>query len=184
MNNEKFEAALVYVAEKSKDDPRFGAIKLNKILYYSDFAAYRRLGAPITGDEYQNLPEGPAPRHLVPVQDRLIKSRALVVEERPYFKGVQKRILPGPEPLNAANPKYHLSQGERDVLDEVVQELWALNGKQVSELSHREFGWCQTSQGETIPYHTAWIGSEPLTQAQIEKGVEVAERRAAERAAR
>ena len=48
-NAEKFRELLVYVSKKCEDDPTFGAVKLNKILYYADFAAYRQGGKPITG---------------------------------------------------------------------------------------------------------------------------------------
>ena len=67
MNNfefepDKFRELIVYICKKSEGDPTFGAVKLNKILYYADFAAYRILGKPITGAQYQKLREGPAPQ--------------------------------------------------------------------------------------------------------------------------
>ncbi|MEP6936295.1 MAG: type II toxin-antitoxin system antitoxin SocA domain-containing protein [Nitrospirota bacterium] len=48
------------IAHKGKTDPRLGSVKLNKLLYYADFTAYRNLEKAITGAEYQHLPEGPA----------------------------------------------------------------------------------------------------------------------------
>jgi len=67
-NEEKLAELILYVCHKSEADERFGATKLNKILFYSDFAAYRQLGQPITGADYQNLEEGPAPRKLPPIR--------------------------------------------------------------------------------------------------------------------
>ena len=49
----KFCELVLYIAKRSEDDPRFCAVKLNKIMYYSDFGAYRRLGQSITGANYQ-----------------------------------------------------------------------------------------------------------------------------------
>jgi uncharacterized phage-associated protein len=170
--SEKFRELVVYVAEKSADDPRFGAVKLNKILYYSDFIAYRRLGHSITDDEYQNLEEGPAPRHMLNAQRDLEQAGAVKVETREYFNNQQKRMvaLRGPKPgvLDAT---------ELAIVDEVITELRPLNAREASDRSHREFGWRTTNVGEAIPYRTAWISSEPLSQEQIQVGVELAERR-------
>jgi len=41
---EKFRELILYIARKSEDDPKFGAVKLNKILFFSDFAAFRAFG--------------------------------------------------------------------------------------------------------------------------------------------
>ena len=60
-NQEKFTELIVYIAEQSKDDPFFGPVKLNKILYYADFRAYRELGHSITGASYRKLTEGSCP---------------------------------------------------------------------------------------------------------------------------
>jgi hypothetical protein len=84
-NESKFRNLLLHLSTLCEDDPRFGATKLNKLLYYIDFGAYRLLGQPVTGATYQNLPEGPAPRELVAVRDALIKEGAAAMEVRPYF---------------------------------------------------------------------------------------------------
>lgn len=67
LNKEKFRELILYVANMSRNDPDFGAVKLNKILYYADFRAYRELGRPISGAAYRKLSEGPAPRQLLRV---------------------------------------------------------------------------------------------------------------------
>ena len=42
----------IYIVQTERFlDERFGAVKLNKILYFADFEAYRRLGEPITGGD-------------------------------------------------------------------------------------------------------------------------------------
>jgi hypothetical protein len=158
------------VARASVEDPRFGAVKLNKILYYSDFAAYRRLGHPITEAEYQNLEEGPAPRELLPARRALEEAGAARIERRPYYNGTQQRLVA----LRDPDPKTFTDE-ELVIVDEVIKQFWFLDGRAVSELSHREFGWVATSRGDTIPYHTAWVGSDTLTAEQIEVGMQVAE---------
>ena len=35
---------------------------------------------------------------------------------------------------------------------------------EVSDFSHREPGWVLASDGETIPYETAWLSADPIDQ--------------------
>ena len=55
LNERKLRELVVLVANKSEGDPHFGAVKLNKILYYAEFQAFRILGSPIAGATYIDL---------------------------------------------------------------------------------------------------------------------------------
>lgn len=172
-NENKFKELLIYIAKASEKDPRFGAIKLNKILYFSDFAAYRLRGRSITGAKYKNLPEGPAPTALLPIREKLITSNAIRLAKRLYYGGVQDTI----EALRPADESvFNAGNGELMIVDEVIKWLWNKNGREVSDLSHKEPGWLLTDPGEMIPYRTAWLSTEPLTEEQIELGKVVAQR--------
>jgi len=173
MDEHKFGELVLYIARKSEADARFGNTKLNKILYYSDFAAYRKLGEPISGDTYQNLPNGPAPKHLLPVFHTLEADGAIEHERRAVGPYVQKRVVAKRDPDESV-----LSFEERQIVDEVVEALWLKSAAEVTEMSHQEFGWRATEESEEIPYYTAWVGSaaEPLTDEQIRVGQQVAER--------
>ena len=65
---QRFRELIVYISQRSAEDPHFGAVKLNKILYHSDFRAYERFGVPLTGVCYFRLKAGPAPKALLPVR--------------------------------------------------------------------------------------------------------------------
>src|SRR5205809_48582 len=65
--DERLRELIVYIAGRCDSDPSFGAVKLNKILMYSDFMAFCRRRRPITGVEYMRLPQGPATRRLKPI---------------------------------------------------------------------------------------------------------------------
>ena len=56
----KLKELILYVAGRLAGDRFGGATKLNKVLYFSDFAHVRMHGRPITGAEYQKLENGPA----------------------------------------------------------------------------------------------------------------------------
>ncbi len=131
----KLRELILYIATETDADP--GATKLNKYLYFADFAAMRILGRPITGVEYQKLPWGPAPRRLLPVRDGLVASGAATVERRADpFGYVHDHLVA----LRAPDMDLFTAE-ERTIIDGVIEALRPLTAGQVSDLSHREAGW-------------------------------------------
>ena len=88
-DDEKFRELMLYIGEQMADDPLFGATVLNKVLFFADSLAYLTLGQPITGAVYQKLEYGPAPRRLLPEQQRLIDDGRAVSQERKYGGRIQ-----------------------------------------------------------------------------------------------
>src|SRR6266480_4421152 len=76
----KYRELVLYICQKCATDKKFGATKLNKILYFADFLAYAELGEPITGFEYQREKNGPVPRRLVPIREQMINARELALQ--------------------------------------------------------------------------------------------------------
>ncbi len=168
---DKFRELLVYIATRSTDDPTFGSVKLNKVLYYSDFASYRLLGKPITGATYQKLREGPAPRELLECRSDLIASGTATIQLRPYFTRMQKTLVISPERV----PDTEIfDPGELQLVDEVMDFFRGKTAREVSDLSHREPGWILATDRETIPYETAWLSSDPIEQDIEEMGLSFA----------
>ncbi len=166
MNNfefepDKFRELIVYICKKSEGDPTFGAVKLNKILYYADFAAYRILGKPVTGAQYQKLREGPAPQELLTARRALINEGEACIETRTYFTGTQKRLVinDGREAdLEIFAPE------ELPKVDEIIAYFHGKTAREVSDISHHEPGWALAEDREVIPYETAWLSMEPIGQ--------------------
>ena len=169
---DKFRELVVYVAKGSAADPTFGAIKLNKILYYSDFASYRQLGQPITGATYRKFFEGPAPVELPDVRRELIDSGGATSEERPYFAGSLVRLVirVGREPNREL-----FKPGELEIVDQVVDFFEGKTEREVADFSHKEPGWVAARDREDIPYETAWMTSGPISREAEEWGVRFAE---------
>lgn len=168
LNTRKFKELVLYIAHRCKDDDTFGAVKLNKILYYSDFEAYRRLGNSITWAIYQHLDEGPAPIEFLGIKDALIEEEAIVYEYIQYHNYQQHRIITKRQPRTDL-----FTKDELEIVDCVIDRLWHLNASQVSALSHQEIGWMATSTGEEIPYTYSWIAAAPPTDRQIAKAREL-----------
>ena len=148
----KFTEMVLHVADRLRDDRAGGATKLNKVLYFADFAHVRTHGRPISGADYQKLPQGPAPRRLKPVRGQLVADGAarVVTEE---FLGYQMHRL---VPLRAPDLSV-FSDDELATIDKVLDDLQHLTGKQVSDLSHEEPGWLHADEGGSIPYEMALV---------------------------
>jgi hypothetical protein len=168
----KFTEMLLYVADRLQPDRAGGATKLNKVLFFADFAHVRRTGAPITGAEYQKLAQGPAPRRLKPVRDALLANgQARVAREE--FLGYELQRLVPLRPANAAV----FSEAELETIEQVLADLDGLNARQVTDLSHEEAGWRLVADGEVIPYDAALVGARQVsTPASRRLEREVAER--------
>ncbi len=153
---EKLQELILYVSSRSLSDPRFGKTKLNKILFFSDFQAYRQIGQSITGAVYHHLPQGPCPHQLLPALNALAGQIAEVPE--PTYAGTQKRLVPlRPPDLSA------FSGTEVAIIEGVLTDLRPLTNQQVSELSHETVAWRLTEDQDEIPYGTAVLSSDEPT---------------------
>jgi hypothetical protein len=169
-DEDKLAELILYISQKCATDPKFGAIKLNKILYLSDFLAFGNWGEPITGVEYQHLRKGPAPRRLVPVREALQNSGKLVVQTLPLKSGNRQVRT-----VNLVDPNLKVFSGrEIALVDSIIEELWDLDAEESSEFSHRFVGWKMTQEGDAIPYGSIFISDEPLSEAEILRGQELA----------
>jgi hypothetical protein len=169
-SEEKFRELVLYVSQKCAFDPTFGATKLNKILFYSDFFAFAKSGAPITGAEYQRLRNGPAPRMLLPVRAKMIQEQILGIQEVPLKSGrIQKRTV------GLRQPNLRIFTGDEiAMVDYIIEALSDCDAETVSDISHRMVGWQIALEGETIPYETVFLSNEPLSEAEILRGQEIA----------
>jgi hypothetical protein len=169
LEDSKLKELILYVAQKSADDPRFGATKLNKILFFSDFLAYGELGRPITGVRYQRLDHGPAPVRLLPAQRELETEGAVQLVEVAHYTWTQKRLTP-----TRRADLSTFSATEIAVVDEVVDWLREFSATEVSALSHLERSWQIVADREEIPYEYVFLSNEPLTPADERRGREIA----------
>ncbi len=149
-NDDKLRELILFIALHSEGDEAFGATKLNKLLFYSDFSAYLRFGKAITGQEYQALHQGPAPRRLVPIRDQLEQKSEIAIRKKDYYGGWQDRILA----LREANLE-RFSANEIALVDRLIHQWWGMSGRQMSSQAHKFVGCLLAEVGETIPYSAA-----------------------------
>jgi len=170
-SDKKLGELILFISQKSENDYSFGAVKLNKLLFYSDFFAYARWRETITGAEYWNLPEGPAPKRLVQVRQVLIDNNSLAIQRREVAQGYfQKR------PIQLRPPDLSIFRGnELGLTEEVIDEHRSFTAAQITEKSHLEWGWKLTKDKETIHPRSILLSPEKLSDNEIEKALAKAE---------
>lgn len=154
---------ILYISAKCSDDPTFGATKLNKILFFSDFAAYYRYGKPISGIEYQRLPNGPAPKQLMPVRTRMEKEGDVAVQQTSFYNRSQHRCIPLRDPDLSG-----FTGSEIAVIDEIIHKLWGDTATEVSRVSHQR-AWRIAKDMESIPYQAVFLSNEDWTDADLSR---------------
>jgi hypothetical protein len=160
---------MLYIAKRNALNPNFGATLLNKILFYSDFIAYRDTGKSITGASYMRLDQGPVPKALIPVREKLLKASEAVVEERHLPSGkTQHRLVALREPDISC-----FSAAQIAITEQVIDMLEGVNAQRTSDMTHDQI-WEMAAYREEIPYETVFVSREAPKQSEIERGLSLA----------
>lgn len=170
-DEDKFKELILYIAKACENDVFFGATKLNKILFFSDFMAYASTGKAITGAEYMAIEHGPVPKRMLPVREEMILDESIKLERR----GSQERVIA----VRAC--EHEFSPDERKLVDNVIGWLRDKDAASVIELSHKllgyQAGWAETIMtgvNATIPYATVFVSNEPPNDNELKEGLALA----------
>jgi hypothetical protein len=167
-SDKKFKELILLICTWSEHDPKFGAIKLNKILFHSDFSAYLTYGEAITGEEYFKLKNGPAPRRMLPMTKKMEASGEFAFKEVEYHGFKQKR------PIALRPPDIDVfTSREVGLVHKTIAKYWKMSASEISLRSHGFLGWMAVREKETIPYSTALVGTRKPTEAEIAYGLEL-----------
>ncbi|HTW84146.1 MAG TPA: Panacea domain-containing protein [Candidatus Sulfotelmatobacter sp.] len=171
----KLREMMLHIATKERDNPTFGATKLNKILYYADALWYLRTGKSLTGAEYTKLDHGPAPRTLLPAQVSLVRDEAATIDIRRLPFRAQKRLVPKREAQ--LDGLYRVEEVE--FVDQIIDALRDMSAGQTRDMTHKLLGWRLADYGEEIPYYTALfdIDGDVAKPSDIRRGIELAKER-------
>jgi hypothetical protein len=152
---------IIYISDRSADDPKYGATKLNKILWWADFIAFKQRGKPITGEQYQRLPQGPCPVRLKPLRDTMIRDSEIVIRHQRVGVRTQHRIVP----LRDAD--LTIFDGEDiAIVDAVIASLRDHGAVDVSVASHGR-AWNTRNDYDLIPYEAAFLSDEGVTPSDL-----------------
>ncbi len=149
---DKMKELILHICEEYKDDVNFGATKLNKCLFFSDFMMYWKHYKPVTGVKYQKLPKGPAPKCLLHVKDEMIANGDVEVQQAESFGRTQHKWIAKKKPnLNV------FSTDEMTVINGVITHLRPLNATECSDMSHDYFWWNLYNNGDELDCSLALV---------------------------
>ncbi|MGA2714678.1 MAG: Panacea domain-containing protein [Bryobacteraceae bacterium] len=166
----RFAELILYIADRCESDPTFSAVKLNKILFYSDFEAFARLGVPITGVAYQKLPQGPAAKAMKRVLTEMEQEHLIRVVPDKVHGYARDRVVPIRPPAPGIFPTEQI-----DIVEKYVRRFWNMTAKAVSEYSHG-MAWKLAELNELIPYEAVFISDDPVTNEDVAHARELAAR--------
>ncbi len=143
----RFKAMVLHFC-KTSGVPR---TKLNKLLWYADFLAFRQNTASISGARYAHLPHGPAPYQFDTLFAWLSGPEGALRLDEVSSGTLDWEVLVA----NEAPDYGQFSNSELALLAQVAERFKDATAHTLSELSHQEPGYEQTRDGEIISYEFA-----------------------------
>ncbi len=140
---EKMAAMVSYLASRTSD---LYKTKLNKLLFYADFANYYLHGSSISGSRYVHLPYGPVPDSYEETLETLNHYGVIDISKLNSSELVRSGENSAPD---------FLSPEEKRSLDWVLETFGGMSATQLTEISHREKAYKNTRTGEEIAYEYA-----------------------------
>jgi uncharacterized phage-associated protein len=146
-NLDKFAAAMAYLADVGKIQD-LTKLKATKLLFFADKAHLLKCGRPILGDRYVSMDHGPVPSAALDLMNRLIAPDEIddpVREQLRTTLSVHRLSFARNHPFRARVHGeaicQHLSQTEREVLDEVIATYGHKPVGELIDLTHKEYAW-------------------------------------------
>jgi len=160
MGAAKFKALVHQIVESCEDPHKLGAVRLNKICWYSDTLAYRIHGKSITAETYVKRKRGPVPKTILATVRELEKEKKIHVREHEYLPSKRIRLftsMEGTDPKALTDDEHHIL---KFVMDVVCNHHTAAS---ISDLSHDAI-WEAANDGEEIPMCATLVAdAAPLT---------------------
>lgn len=121
--------------------------KLNKLLFYADFKAFKELGASITGMRYARIGYGPVPNNYKEILSSMEIMGVISCEPREAgsFSG---EIV---KPARTVDLSV-LSAEEREVIVQVKARFRGMSASETAEFSHQERAWKDVPNSGLISY--------------------------------
>ncbi len=152
-DRQKLKTLVHYVIWRAGNAPDFGAVKLNKVLWFSDARAFEAFGKLITGETYIRKKFGPVPTHVDSVLNELADEETIEIwKERFHEFQITRYAAVAPPDMTT------FTVDELGFIDwwikHVSEEHTAAS---ISEKSH-DYGWQIARDGEELPF-TAFLAS-------------------------
>lgn len=165
---------ILYVSSKAEGMERFGLIKLNKIVWRSDFAAFAARGVPVTGRAYQRLRLGPAPVEMQPLLAEMQQDGLITVRMLSFGLDSDGKEIVEKRPVARAEPNLRwFSADDLTYVDQAISYYWRMTGAETSDDSHGP-AWKTRANLDPMPYESAYLVEESIGQSQLERALNIA----------
>lgn len=158
MATEKFKALVHFIVHECLDNPgRLGAVRLNKVLWFTDLTSYQMTGASVTSEKYVKRKMGPVPATILRTIRELEQEGKIVVRGREAYYDPYKYI-------SLKDPEVGcLSEGDRRLAKDAINFVCGHSANEISDTTHDEV-WSAAREGEEIPlYATLATGMGEIT---------------------
>ena len=156
MSNKKLMEAILHIVQRFKDEPdKLGAVKLNKILWFSDVLEYQENLADgkrqsLTGERYIKKPHGPVVQGMIPATMGLEANGLLSVQRDSI--GRSGRSLTVYRLRGKSVTDTVLTDSDKARLDQNVGWIRNERADDISEISHA-WAWEMATEDEEIPLY-------------------------------
>jgi len=144
----RLEEAVLFICSTCRQEDRLGAVKLNKILYYSDMISFAQTGKPVTGATYVKRQRGPVPKEVVEAINNLKATKRLETREVSIFDKTRREF----EALDEAELKI-FEHRELQLINDMIAAVCSYDAQQISDISHTVV-WEVADMGEELPYES------------------------------
>lgn len=151
VNMQKLQEAVHYICSNCTPSDRLGAVKLNKILYYSDMISFAETGESITAATYVKRQRGPVPKEVVTAIDNLVADGRLETRNISVFDLVRRNF----ESQGHTDTDVFKSE-EIERLNSTIRFVCDYSAQEISDLSHT-IVWESADIGEVLPYETFFV---------------------------
>lgn len=141
---EKFKTLVHYVIWRAGNRDWFGAVKLNKVLWFSDTEAFAHTGKSITGATYTRQQFGPVPKPIMPIRSELEREGAIAVAR--VKKLDRMTPLKKPEGLRSL-----FTDAELAIVDYWIEHIATYETAGTISAKSHDYAWQIASLGETLP---------------------------------
>lgn len=146
-NFEKFRAVLLYILNTCRDKHNIGKVVLYKLLYFSDFNYYEKYRMFLTGTTYSKLPMGPVPNVADVLELMDLRGDIEIFINTHYYGYTKTEYVP-----KVKSDISVLRDEEIDVINDVIRKLGSLSANEISDYSHGDAPWIETSDFKEIDY--------------------------------
>ena len=141
-NREKFKRLVHYVIWRAGKRDWFGAVKLNKVLWFSDTEAFAHTGESITGAAYTRQQFGPVPKAIMPIRSELEREGKIKITRQ----GKLDRFTPLEKPDTRS-----FTTTETAIVEYWIEHIATYETAGTISAKSHDYAWQIASMGEPLP---------------------------------